>query len=178
MHEVVSLDGARAVLRTAIHNEFAGQRFYLDASLTCIDPRAKELFAVLAQEEEDHARLLLLEYEALGSQGQWIDLASALSSDFEVDITGMTFPEEPDAQELFSPDRPAGRTIDRRSDDMDALAFGIHLERKAIEIYGQAAVAAQDFDAKQAYEFLLEEETRHLQQLKARWERLAGIPWP
>ena len=173
----MGLENALTVLRSAIHNEIAGQRFYLDASFACIDPRAKEIFATLAQEEEEHSRLLLLEYESLTSGGRWKDPASVLSSDSKVDITSFSFPDEPMTDELFPPDWQANQAVDRRSDDMDALAVGIHMEIQAIELYGQAASAAHEPAARQAYQFLLSEENRHLQQLKGQWERLAGMSW-
>jgi rubrerythrin len=171
-------ESALAVLRSAIQNEVAGQRFYEDASFYCFDPRAKEAFAALAKDEAEHTRLLLLEYEALSSRGRWIDPASALTTNAQVDITRFAFPDGPVAEELFPPERPAERSIDRRSDDMDTLAFGVHMERKAIELYGRATLRSQDAAARQAYDFLVEEETRHMRELKAHWERLAGIPWP
>ncbi len=73
------MDAALAVMRRAIQNEIAGQRFYNDAAYHCIDPWAKELFASLAQEEENHTRLLLVEYEAVETHGRWIDPNKAMS---------------------------------------------------------------------------------------------------
>jgi hypothetical protein len=37
--------------------------------------------------------------------------------------------------------------------------------------------ASQDPAAQKAYRFLIEEETRHDQDLKERWEKLAGKPF-
>lgn len=81
------LESALAVIRSAIHDEVTGQRFYDDAARYCIDPWAKEMFATLAKEEDVHTRLLLREYEALTTQGRWIDPEMALASDAVVDIT-------------------------------------------------------------------------------------------
>ncbi len=177
VRELTGIENALTILRSAIHSEIAGQRFYLDASFTCIDPRAKEVFATLARDEEEHSRLLLLEYESLTSLGRWQDPVTVLSSDVDVDITRFSFPDEPVTDELFPSDWQASQAVDRRSDDMDALAIGIHLEIKAIELYGDAAAMAQETAARQAYEFLVSEENRHLQQLKDQWERLADMPW-
>ena len=68
------MEHALAVLQRAIQNEVAGQRFYNDAAYHCIDPWAKDLFSTLALEEENHTRLLLVEYEALETRGRWLDL--------------------------------------------------------------------------------------------------------
>jgi rubrerythrin len=174
---IQEIEGALAVIRSAIHDEITGQRFYNDAAYACIDPWAKEIFATLAGEEEVHTRLLLLEYRALTSQGRWLDPRSALASGADVDITRMTFPAGEAEEELFPPHQSAAQVVDRRASDLDALAFGIELEERAVELYERAGRGAQDIAAREAYRFLVEEETRHYDQLKKQWENLAGRPF-
>jgi rubrerythrin len=171
------IEGALAVIRRAIHNEIAGQRFYNDAAYSCIDLWAKEIFATLAGEEEVHTHLLLVEYKALTSQGRWVDPAIAMAGDANVDIMQVRFPDEETGEELFPGHWSAAQVIDRRASDLEALAFGIELEKKAIELYGRAGQDAKDLMAQKAYRFLVEEETRHYDQLRTQWERLAGIPF-
>jgi rubrerythrin len=175
MHE---LEAALAVIRRAVHNEIAGQRFYNDAAFYCIDPWAKDLFASLAQEEERHTHLLLVEYESLESQGQWIDPEVALQGEISVDITKITLPDVDCTEELFPAEWTVAEAVDRRADDLTALAFGLHIEQKAIALYRQEAAENSDPLARQAYQFLVEDEMRHQSQLKERWENLAGIPFP
>jgi rubrerythrin len=170
-----NLDSALVVMRRAIHNEIAGQRFYSEAARYCVDPRAKEAFADLTQEEEAHTRLLLIEYEALATQGRWIDPEIAMASGSDVDITKFTFPDDEPAEELFPPQWSADQAIDRRADDLAALVFGIRMEEIAIELYSQSARATDDPIAQEAFMFLVEEETRHYHQLRTLWERLAGV---
>jgi rubrerythrin len=171
------IENALVVIRRAIHDEVAGQRFYGDAAYACIDPWAKEVFATLAAEEQVHTRLLLLEYRALTDQGRWLDPRMALESTADVDITQVTFPDERPGEELFPSQWSAVQVIDRRATDLDALAFGIELETRAIELYGQAGQQLQDPAAQRAYRFLADEETRHFNQLKIQWENLAGRPF-
>lgn len=171
------LESAVAVIRSAIHDEVTGQRFYDDAARYCIDPWAKEMFATLAKEEDVHPRLLLLEYEALTTHGRWVDPRVALASDAEVDITRFVFPEENSIESLFPLDWSGDGGIDRRSDDLAALAFGIDMERKAIDLYERGAREATDLSARKMYELLVGEETEHYQQLKDQWEKPAGIPF-
>jgi rubrerythrin len=172
------LQRALAVIRTAIHNEISGQQFYHDASFYCIDLWAKEVFASLARDEEGHTRLLLVEYEALTTEGRWIDPEVAMASDKEVDITHLTFAgdysDSGAGEQLFPPQWTAADAIDRRVDDLAALAFGIEMEERAVALYRQEAKGSQDPAAKKAYEFLVEEETRHYHELKEQWEKLAG----
>jgi rubrerythrin len=171
------MESALQVLQLAIHNEITGQRFYDDAAYLCIDPRAKEIFSTLAREEEGHTRILLAEYEALANQGRWLDLEIATARGARVDVTRFSFPEDGaiSARELFPSHRSAEDTIDRRTGDLAALTLGIQMEQKAIALYGQEARTTHDPAARQAYRFLVEEETRHYDQLKAQWEMMAGI---
>jgi hypothetical protein len=133
----------------------------------------------LALEEEDHTRLLLGEYKAVETHGRWIDPDEAMSDGADIDITSYTFPEDVYAgsRELFPVDWQAEEAVDRRSDDLAALAFGIKMEQQALELYGQELAATQDPAAQKAYRFLIDEETRHDHDLKKRWEELAGVPF-
>ena len=171
------LESALAVLRRAIHNEIAGQRFYNDASFYCIDPWAKDIFSSLAREEETHTQLLLVEYEALETRGQWVDPDKALESASEVDITKLTFSDDEPAEELFPPQWSMGDAVDRRADDLTALAFGVRMEQEAIDLYDRERASIQDPAAQEAYRFLVEEESRHFHQLREQWERLSGRPF-
>lgn len=171
---VADVESALVVLRQAIHNEIAGQRFYRDAALHCIDPWAKEVFATLAEEEEEHTQLLLLEYEALTTQGRWIDLDVARTSNAMTDITRFSFSGDAFVEELFPQGQSIAGAVDRLSDDLNALAFGIEMEQKAVELYSRQAAESADPAAEKAYDFLVQEEIRHYDQLKTQWEKLAG----
>lgn len=171
------LEGALAVIRHAIHNEITGQRFYNDASLYCIDPWAKEVFATLAQEEEEHTHLLLAEYESLSTRGRWLDPDTARASEAQADISKIDFLDDEPDEQLFPPQRSMSETVDRTADDLASLALGIEMEQKAIALYAEQAEGLTDPVAKEAYRFLVEEETRHYEWLKDRWEKLAGIPF-
>lgn len=163
-------EGALAVLRLALQEEMSGQRFYQDAAYSCVDPWAKEVFATLAGEEEEHVRMLLVQYQSLSEQGRWVPIDEALSSGAEVDITRMTFAGDGlESGALFSVEME----VDRRADDRDALALGIEMEQKAINLYRDQAAKSPDKAARQAYEFLVEEETRHYNQLCERWGALS-----
>jgi rubrerythrin len=172
---MIDVEAALKIVRPAIQNEVAGQRFYNDAAYHCIDLWAKETFADLAKEEEVHTNVLLLLYDSLKTHGRWIDLDSALASDVQIDITRLDFGDQGPAEELFPPQWSVGEVIDRRSDDLAALAFGLTMEKSAIELYSQAALTCGSPDAQQTYDFLVEDETRHYNELKTRWESLAGM---
>jgi len=170
-------DSALAVIRRAIQNEIAGQRFYSEAAFYCVDPWAKDVFANLAREEEEHTQLLLVEHAALTAQGQWVDPGQALTGQAGVEITELTFSEEELDVDLFPPQWAAGDAVDRRVDDLAALAFGVRMEERAIDLYRREGASALDPFAQQAYRFLVEEEIRHYNQLKEHWQRLSGRPF-
>lgn len=171
------IESALAILGRAIHNEISGQRFYSDASFYCIDPWAKDVFAELAREEERHTHLLLAEYEALKKRGEWLDPDKAMVRGAEIDITSFTFSNDVSAEELFPPQWSAGEAVDRRADDLAALAFGIQMEQQAMALYQAEADKSTAPSAEKAYRFLIAEETEHYRQLREQWERLAGMPF-
>jgi rubrerythrin len=170
--------GALVAIQRAIQNEIAGQRFYDDAAFHCFDPWAKEAFDLLAREEESHVLLLLGEYRSLTTQKRWLPPEAALRLGASLDITQMTFSSDGPKTKLFPPEWPAEKAIDRRADDLSALAFGLEIEEQSIALYQQEAEAAKEPAAREAYLFLVSEERQHYQQLQARWESLAGMSWP
>jgi rubrerythrin len=171
------LEGALAVIRRAIHNEITGQRFYTDASFYCIDPWAKEIFATLARDEDEHTHLLLAEYESLSTTGQWLDPDTARESSVQADIRNIPFLNDEPAEQLFPAQGSVNEAIDRTADDLAALAFGIEMEQRAIALYTEQVHQITDPSAKETYQFLVGEETQHYQQLKDQWEKLAGMPF-
>lgn len=178
MNSTREVEAALAVVQHALHNEIVGQRFYNDAAFYCVDPWAKEVFANLAREEESHTQLLLVEYQSLETHGRWVDPEVALQKGADIDITSVTFADNEPVEELFPPQWSVTEAVDRRADDLTALAFGIQMELRAIALYAHEAAGSSDLAAQDAYQFLIDEETRHHRQLKEQWERLAGIPFP
>ncbi len=171
------MEGTLAAIRLAIRNEIAGQRFYQDAAFYCIDPWAKDVFANLVREEEVHTQMLLVEYEALKKTGKWIEVEQALEREANIEITMLDFSGDESEAELFPPEWSVGDAVDRRADDLAALAFGIRMEKEAISLYSRERASTPDPSARTAYSFLIEEESRHYDQLKSQWERLAGQPF-
>jgi rubrerythrin len=171
------MQGALAVIRQAIHNEVTGRRFYDDAAFYCVDPWAKETFAQLATEEERHIHLLLVEYESVETRGRWIEAQAALDRAPGIDITHISFAQDQTGPDLFPSQATPGEAVDRRADDLAALALGIDMELAAIDLYGREREEASQAAAREAYAFLVEEEQRHYEQLKRQWERLAGRPY-
>ena len=165
------------VLRRAIQNDLAGQRFYFDAASYCIDPWAKEVFATLARGKERHVRRLLAEYESLRESDRWNGLGRGRSGRATLDVTHLTFDEDEEVEGTSPFRRTPGQLVDRRSDDLEALALGIDMERSVLEFYRQASLAAEDQEVRKTYEFLLRDKARYYHRLRDQWQDLAGVPF-
>lgn len=164
------------VLRRAIQNDLAGQRFYFDAASCCIDPWAKEVFMTLALKKEKQIRRLLAEYESVRDVNRRNGHGPGRSSRAALDITHLTFEDDEEVEGSIPFQRTAGQLVDRRSDDLEALALGIDMERSVLELYRQASMAAEDQEVRKAYEFLLDDKARYYHRLRDQWQELAGVP--
>jgi rubrerythrin len=165
------------VLRHGIQNDLAGQRFYFDAASYCIDPWAKEVFVTLARRKEKQVRRLLAEYESVRDLKRWNGHGNGGSTRPTLDVTHLTFQEDEDVEGTLPFQLTAAQVVDRRSDDLQALALGIDVERSVLELYRQASLAAKDREVKKAYEFLLRDKSRHYRRLRDQWKELAGAPF-
>lgn len=168
---------ALLVLQRGIQNDLAGQRFYFDAASYCIDPWAKEIFVTLAQRKEKQVRRLLAEYESVRDSNRGNGHGLGHSSRATLDITHLTFQEDEEGEGSFPFQLTAAQLVDRRSDDLKALALGINVERSVLDLYRQASDAAKDQEVRKAYEFLLHGEARYYHRLRDQWKELAGVPF-
>lgn len=161
---MVKVDEVLGTLRWAIAGERDGYRFYLEAAERSADSMGKSTFLDLARAEEDHLRLLLVEYESVSSGQGWVDPEEAMAREVEVDITMPLFPG--DEGVLEEGESPFGETwaayeIDGISGDLAALEFGMEMERRFYQAYKKASTEARDMAGRQAYEFLMREENGH-----------------
>lgn len=168
---------ALLVLQRGIQNDLAGQRFYFDAASYCIDPWAKEIFVTLAQRKEKQVRRLLAEYESVRDLNRSNGRGNGGSNRPILDVTHLTFQEDEAIERSLPFQLSAAQVVDRRSDDLQALALGIDVERSILDLYRQASLAAKDREVKKAYEFLLRDEARHYRRLRDQWQELAGVPF-
>ena len=165
------------VLRRGIQNDLEEQRFYFDAASYCIDPWAKEVFVTLAQGKERQVRRLLAEYESVRDLYRRNGHKAGASSHPPLDVTNLTFQEDEAVEGALPFQLAAAQLVDRRSDDLQALALGIDVERSVLEHYKQAIRAEEDREVRKAYEFLLRDKARHYHRLRDYWKELAGVPF-
>ncbi|MBW2264044.1 MAG: ferritin family protein [Deltaproteobacteria bacterium] len=151
-------------LRKAIQAEIEGQHFYRMASRSTDDPRGREVFEQLAQDEVDHEKFLRAHYDHIIEKG-------TPSPDAKLG-TPKTLPE---SSPIFS-DAIKSR-IEHAHYEMTALSVGIQLELSAVKFYKQAAGQTADPLLKQQFRDLSEWESGHYQALLRQQEELKEDYW-
>ncbi len=161
------IDTALAILKRAMQIEQEGREFYLKAAQTTQDEKGQETFRALANDEQNHLRLIQKQYNALTSQGKWV--SSPEIKPMRIDLDKPLFPEGKEALD---------KAVTAKSSGFDALLFGLGIETKSFDMYRRAAVETADALGKAMFEFLAGEEKGHFDILMMRYEYLAGpIGW-
>lgn len=153
-----------AGIEQAIQAETSGHHFYLMAGQTTSDPKGKEVFASLAQEELDHLRFLQLQRKSLLETGL-VDAKAQLGPQITLGGDHPIF-----SQSLV--DRVAKAHF-----EMSALAIGIQLELNAQRFYGEQAQAAPEEDVRLFFERLARWEAGHYQALLRQQDNLKEDYW-
>ncbi|MCP4605703.1 MAG: ferritin family protein [Proteobacteria bacterium] len=151
-------------LLEAMQAEREGQHFYLMAAQTTQDPKGREVFLKLAQEELDHARFLRAQYRSV------IDTDRP---DAKLKLGAQPTLSGPSP--IFS-DQIRTRLKDAHF-EMTALAVGIQLELAAKNFYAQQAAETDNIVFKTLFLELAEWETGHYRALLAQQEALKDEYW-
>ena len=152
------------ILRRGMSLERDGYRFYLGAAERASDRRGQRMFLDLADQEKDHLKLLLSEYQALEAGRGWRPFEQAMEEPFPLDPASPNLPgeEPPNPAPVFTPDREVSL-----EGDIAALEFALETERISRELYAQGARDSQDESARGAYEFLVDQEEQHYRLLES-----------
>ena len=131
--------------------EKEGLGFYEKAAKNVSDPRVKDLFTRLAEEERDHIQTLQTKVRFLqpaisgkGKPRRHLDLFVSN------ELKGKIFP----ASET--------KAVQNFSSDMEALEFGIESERRSIEVLSSLLENEKKLDVKVIFSHLMVEEKKHL----------------
>ena len=154
----------KGILRRGMSIERDGYRFYMAAADRASDEQGAEMFRDLADQEVDHLHLLLVEYASLEADEGWIPYEEATEQELEINPEDPELPgEEPPIEDMpvFSPER--GCSIEG---DIEALECGLETEVIARDLYVQGAEQTDDSRAREAYEFLIEQEEHHYELLQ------------
>jgi rubrerythrin len=151
-------------LSEAILAEIEGQHFYRMAASSTDDPKGREVFQKLANDEVLHENYLRAHYASFAEAGvpdRSLQLASPEALDSESPIFSDALKER----------------IDKAHFEMTALSVGTQLEMNAIEFYRKAAEQAGDPLMKQFFRELVEWETLHYKALLSQQDELRHDYW-
>ncbi|MCL5962706.1 MAG: ferritin family protein [Chloroflexi bacterium] len=158
--DVVEIVGA------AIEAERAGHKFYIQAADSTDDPKGKQMFTRLANDELAHLYWLMTVRQSLVKTGG-----------FELkveDIDKIKVPVTEVADYLFPAVGAAASGIENKSRDLAALQRGIETEQKATAFYAEAAEKTQDAGGKALFRKLADWEEQHLHLLNAEYDYLTN----
>lgn len=154
---------AMEILRQAMQIEQEGQEFYLKAAQTTKDKKGQEMFDMLAKDEQNHFQIIRKQYNALKSRNKWISSPEIKKT--HINLNEPLFPKD---KETFE------KVITTKSNDIDALLFGLDIENKSYDLYYKAASETTDTLGKTMFEFLAGQERGHFNILMMRYEFLSG----
>ena len=148
----------------AIKTENEGRYFYLMAANSTTDPKGKEVFATLADEEEVHLKYLKKQYLSLLERGEF---DKKLKLGPKADFSG--------ANPIFSE-----QLLERLSDahyEMSALSIGVRLELFSTSFYRKQAEESTDPFVKGVFNELAEWEADHYHALLRQLDALKEFYW-
>jgi len=151
-------------LLKAIQLEVDGQHFYRMAAKSTADPKGREVFERLAEEEQEHLSFLRTQYKSIletGAPNEEVKLGP------QADLSG--------ASPIFS-DQIQARLQDAHY-EMSALSIGIQLELSAIKFYRAEAAAVTEPTVGSFYTELAEWESGHYSALLRQQEMLKEDYW-
>ena len=151
-------------LKQAIQAEIDGYHFYMMAARSTNDPKGREVFESLAEDEKEHVRFLSLQYDAFMDKGT-ADPTVTLGT--RADLQG--------SSPIFS-DSFRERIQDAHF-EMSALSIGINLELSAVKFYKDQASRAQDETVTRFYNELADWESGHYKALLQQQESLKEDYW-
>ncbi|MDP2423155.1 MAG: ferritin family protein [Bacteroidales bacterium] len=154
---------ALEILKTAILLEKRGKAFYETVASKTDDPDVKNIFTIMAKEEQLHIEFLskhYLQYEKTGSFDNTVSLVKADES-----IADMIL------------DKNITKGISAAGFEAAAISAAIDMENRAIEVYSKRAQASTNFTEKQFYQFLADWEKEHHKILHALNEDLKERIW-
>lgn len=143
------LDG----LKAAMEAELTGHQFYKAASKNTKDPKGKETFSSMADEEMGHFNYLRHQYQSILKTGEY-DFAKKL----------LKGPKKGGSSLIFS--KEIRNRIKTSHFEVSALTIGMKLEMEAAGFYRKCAAKAGTPAAKKFYMELAEWEQGHYESFK------------
>ena len=160
---MVDVEKAVGVLTMAIRVEQNGYRFYRRAAQETDDPKGKELFQSLAEDEVAHEQILKARLQALEREGTWEPVGEGewpAASPFA------------EAEPIFSLTR-IGEGVHDYTSELSALRMACLIEKNAVEFYAKAARETADPVGSRLFQDLADWERGHQHVLEEEYRLLA-----
>jgi rubrerythrin len=154
------LDATLVAFQMAIQTEIDGHNFYQRFAQWTEDPKAKEMFQRLANDEIMHLELLRNTKAMLEESGEWAAYRGMKLDPIE-------------GAPIFSRDRVEKNLVAYAS-ELSALRVAYLIEKDAVDFYTQAADKTDDPAGKRMFRDLAEMERGHLHLLESEYEFLKG----
>jgi Fur family transcriptional regulator, ferric uptake regulator len=148
---------ARDALRMAIATERSGREFYSRAAKITRDPRGREVFQKLAEEEKEHLGTLEARY------------AELLAADPSLESRPTFLFFKGAANGLFA---AGAERLTKGVNDQQALMIGIRCERGSHQFFKKYGERFEDSEGKQIFMEFAEEERAHLELLIREYKSL------
>lgn len=131
--------------------EKEGLGFYEKAAKNVSDPRVKDMFSRLAEEERDHIQTLQTKVQFLQPVISGKGKTRRRVDSFVIEeIKGKIFPSS------------ETKMVQKFKSDLEALEYGIESEKRSIDILSRLLENEKKLDVKAIFSHLMVEEKKHL----------------
>ena len=142
-------------LELSLNIEKQGFLYYDNAAKSTVDPRVRDVFKRLADDEKEHMQSLQSKARFLqpALKSKALCRNNKVESFIESKILGKVFP---------APVGYKSKTTYTAATDLEALNIGIDSEKKSIEILSQLVAGEKKMDVRVIFNHLLVEEKKHV----------------
>ncbi|OGP62204.1 MAG: hypothetical protein A2V65_10295 [Deltaproteobacteria bacterium RBG_13_49_15] len=151
------------ILKNAILLEKRGKAFYGKVAQQTKNKPTREFFQMMADEEEQHIRLLSDQFKTFNDNGRFNSKCS------------IEKPGERIASSVFTDD--ITKKINAASFEAAAVSAAMSMEERAIRLYSERGKTAKDPQEKALYRWLAQWETEHLEMLSKIDRELTETIW-
>lgn len=152
------------ILKTAILLERRGKAFYSQVAATTAIPEAREVFTIMAEEEQAHIDFLSEQYKSLLNNHTFSKQRLADSHANEAIVDRIL-------------NEGIKGKIEAASYEAAAIGAAINMESNAIAVYSERAAEATDLNEKELYAWLADWEQSHLKMLNEMNKQLMESIW-
>lgn len=130
------------ILEFAINMELDGEKYYNDQAEIINDKYLKNIFLILAKDENSHAKIL-----------------QDKSNNLSYDLKSNEILSE--AKRLFKGIEDFKNEIKQKPDQLDLYRVALEKETESIDLYEKLLSQAEDDKSKELFEFLIKQEKEH-----------------